>query len=349
MEKDIFISYSTKDESLAKSIVLYLEEKGIGCFISSRDIPLGVEWAPIIIKALEKAKLMIVLFTENYNKSIQVDRELTICCDLEKKPIIPLRISEAPLTGVKKFYLSNINWIKFEGKIDQYETVLNNIKKNVKEEEKQTIVNSPILDESLYKICYGNVVTPKMISEAVEIDKLVYKDYYVGNYDNCIRWWKRNKYIYVMLEDIRLNKIIGYINAMPINDNLYNIIMKGEIIDVSINEENIETYDLPDSYNLYISSVALHPDYHNSGAFKFLYDALMLLMIELFKREIYFKKVIADAVSPIGEKLCKYIGMSKCKDSKHDSKIFEGYLIPTNIRQTTKLSKKLIELYKTLN
>lgn len=349
MEKDIFISYSTKDESLAKSIVLYLEEKGIGCFISSRDIPLGVEWAPYIIKALEKAKLMIVLFTENYNKSIQVDRELTVCCDLEKKTIIPLRISGEPLIGVKKFYLSNINWINFDGKTEQYEILLNSIKKNIGTEENHTMINSPILDESLYKIYYGNVITPKMISEAVEIDKLVYEDFYVGNLDICIKWWKKNKYIYVMLEDVRINKIIGYINAMPINENLYNVIKKGETIDVTIDEENIETYDLPDFYNLYISSIALHPAYHNSGAFKFLYDALMLLMIELFEREIYFTKVIADAVSPIGEKLCKYIGMSKCKESKHNSKIFEGNLIPTNIRQTTKLSKKLIELYKTLN
>lgn len=160
---------------------------------------------------------------------------------------------------------------------------------------------------------------------------------------------EKNKYIYVMLEDIKTKKIIGYINAMPINNTLYEIIKKGEIIDVTINDENIETYDLPDTYNLYISSVALHPKYHNSGAFKLLYDALILLIIELFKREIYFSKVIADAVSPIGEKLCKYIGMVKCEDSKHQSKIFEGSLLPINIRYTTRLSKKLFDLYKTLN
>ena len=77
---------------------------------------------------------------------------------------------------------------------------------------------------------------------------------------------------------------------------------------------------------LYISSVALHPKYHNSGAFKLLYDALILLIIELFKREIYFSKVIADAVSPIGEKLCKYIGMVKCEDSKHQSKILKAVI-----------------------
>ena len=33
---------------------------------------------------------------ENYNKSVQVDREISVCCDLEK-PIIPLRVSNEPL------------------------------------------------------------------------------------------------------------------------------------------------------------------------------------------------------------------------------------------------------------
>ena len=78
-----------------------------------------------------------------------------------------------------------------------------------------------------------------MIFEAVEIDKLVYNDSYIGNYDNCVKWWKKNKYIYVMLEDIKTKKIIGYINAMPINNTLYEIIKKGEIIDVTINDENM--------------------------------------------------------------------------------------------------------------
>lgn len=41
--------------------------------------------------------------------------------------------------------------------------------------------------------------------------------------------------------------------------------------------------------------------------------------------------------------------MVKCEDSKHQSKIFEGSLLPINIRYTTRLSKKLFDLYKTLN
>lgn len=347
MEKNIFISYSTKDIKIANSLVGFLENRGIGCFISSRDIPLGSDWASCIIDALEKAKLMIIIFTENYNKSVQVDREISVCCDLEK-PIIPLRVSDEPLIRLKKYYLSNINWINFKQNNEDYDTLMKSIRNIIQPDYGLAVEENNILGDSLYKVYWGNSLTEEMIYQAVGIDKLVYNDSYIGDYQKCVGWWKKNRFIYVMIEDVRMKKIIGYINAMPIDDVLYDKIKNGEIIDVTIDEENIETYDLPDTYNLYISSVALHPSYHNTGAFKFLYDALMMLITELFEREIYFSRILADAVSPIGERLCKYIGMSKCKESEHHSKIYEGYLIPNNLRSTTKLSKNVFGLYDTL-
>lgn len=348
MKKDVFISYSAQDLEIANCIVNYLERNGINCFISSRDIPVGAEWATCIIEAIEHSELMVVVFTENYNNSFQVDREITICCDLEKKPIIPVKISDIPLKGLKKFYLSNINWITVDDNNGPYDLLLKAIENNIGYRD-DLILRDRCFNDFVYKVYWGNDVTSRMISEAVNIDELVYDKSYRGDYTNCIRWWKRNKYIYVMLEDIRYHKIIGYINAMPITSKLYDTIKKGEIIDIAINEGDIETYDLPDTYNLYISSVVLHPDYHNTGAFKILYDALMLLLINLFKHEIYFSNILADAVSPIGEKLCKYIGMIQCNDSKHLTKIYEGSLLPSNLRPTTKLCKELFSLYKTIN
>ena len=286
MNKTIFISYSTKDKNLAYSLVEFLENRGFSCFISSRDIPLGSDWASCIIDALEKAKLMIIIFTENYNKSVQVDREISVCCDLEK-PIIPLRVSNEPLIRLKKYYLNNINWINFKQDNEDYNTLINNIQNIIQPDCKTTLEEKNILGDSLYKVYFGNEIKEEMIYQAVEIDKLVYNDSYIGDYYKCINWWKKNKFIYVMIQDIRTKKIIGYINSMPIDNILYNKIKNGEIIDVMIGEEDIETYDLPDIYNLYISSVALHPSYHNTGAFKFLYDALMKLITELFKRELH--------------------------------------------------------------
>lgn len=43
-----------------------------------------------------------------------------------------------------------------------------------------------------------------MIFEAVEIDKLVYNDSYIGNYDNCVKWWKKKQ--------VHLCNVRGYKN-----------------------------------------------------------------------------------------------------------------------------------------
>lgn len=72
-----------------------------------------------------------------------------------------------------------------------------------------------------------------MIFEAVEIDKLVYNDSYIGNYDNCVNGGKKQVHL-CNVRGYKTKKIIGYINAMPINNTLYEIIKKGEIIDVTI-------------------------------------------------------------------------------------------------------------------
>lgn len=170
---------------------------------------------------------------------------------------------------------------------------------------------------------FGSDVTEEMISQAIDIDSCVYTGHLKGMYDTCVGWWKKNPEIYVMLEDKKTNKIVGYINAMPINDDLYQKIRNGESIDTAITPDDIETYNENKAYKLYFCSIAIHPDYHNTNAFKRLINQFMLHIFELHERGINFSSYIADAVSAVGEKMCKYIGLKYVNDTKHKSKIFE--------------------------
>ena len=54
--------------------------------------------------------MMVVVFSEHFNNSNQVDREIELASE-DKKPILTFRISNAAFKGAKKFYLKNINWI----------------------------------------------------------------------------------------------------------------------------------------------------------------------------------------------------------------------------------------------
>jgi len=107
---DIFISYSSKDQKVIDGLSAYLEQNGIRCFVAYRDIPNGIVWAQAVTEAIENCKLMVVVFSENFNASKQVDREIEMCIE-EGKPILTFKIENTEFKGVKKYFLKNLNWI----------------------------------------------------------------------------------------------------------------------------------------------------------------------------------------------------------------------------------------------
>ncbi len=110
MQYDVFISYSSVDQKIAEGVCAYLEQHGIRCFVAYRDIPRGVVWAAAIVEALERSRMMLVLFSRHFNESRQVDREVELAAE-RGMPILTLRLSDDDFTGVKKYYLKNLNWI----------------------------------------------------------------------------------------------------------------------------------------------------------------------------------------------------------------------------------------------
>ena len=110
MAHDVFISYSSNDRKIVEAVSHYLEQNRIRCFVAYRDIPKAFVWAKAITEAIESCRLMVVIFSEHFNRSEQVDREIEMCME-EGKPILTFRIQNASFTGAKKYYLKNINWI----------------------------------------------------------------------------------------------------------------------------------------------------------------------------------------------------------------------------------------------
>lgn len=110
MKYDVFISYSSLDKKVAEGVCAYLEQHCIRCFIAYRDIPIGVGWASAIVDALDESRMMVVVFSGNFNRSEQVDREIELASE-DKKPILTFRISNEAFKGAKKYYLKNLNWI----------------------------------------------------------------------------------------------------------------------------------------------------------------------------------------------------------------------------------------------
>ena len=110
MRYDVFISYSSIDQKITEGVCAYLEQQGIRCFVAYRDIPRGVVWATAIVEALENSRMMVVLFSKNFNDSSQVEREIELASNMEM-PILTFRLSDVAFRGAKKYYLQNLNWI----------------------------------------------------------------------------------------------------------------------------------------------------------------------------------------------------------------------------------------------
>lgn len=110
MKYDVFISYSSLDQKVAEGVCAYLEQHRIRCFIAYRDIPRGVEWAEVIPQALLECRVMVIIFSDNFNASEEVNREITIAVK-SKKIILPFRISDDDFKGLKLYYLCGLNWI----------------------------------------------------------------------------------------------------------------------------------------------------------------------------------------------------------------------------------------------
>ena len=83
-----------------------LELRGISCWISPRDIPMGKEYGEAIIAGIENTAATILVLSEQANESIFVRREIERAVS-KGKPVFPVRIRNVlPSTGLELFISS---------------------------------------------------------------------------------------------------------------------------------------------------------------------------------------------------------------------------------------------------
>ncbi|MCR4780079.1 MAG: TIR domain-containing protein [Ruminiclostridium sp.] len=117
---DIFISHSSKDSKTAMMLCEYLEDNGLTCWISSRDIAAGSDWAASISTAINAAKAFLLIYSKNSSQSEQVARELGIVETKGHIAVIPYRADETPLTGSFEYFLTSAHWIVADVKNKEY-------------------------------------------------------------------------------------------------------------------------------------------------------------------------------------------------------------------------------------
>jgi len=107
---DVFISYSTKDTLIANAICNRLESGGVRCWYAPRDVQPGKSWAGELMRAIRAAKVFLLVYSEDYNKSQPVLSELTEAVDA-KCTIVPFRVDTCDMNDDLAFYLKKVHWL----------------------------------------------------------------------------------------------------------------------------------------------------------------------------------------------------------------------------------------------
>jgi TolB-like protein/Flp pilus assembly protein TadD len=112
----VFISYASQDVAIANSLVEALERSRLRCWIAPRDVVAGTLFAEAIVRALNDAKVFVLVLSAHANASPHVGKEVERA-SAKRRPIIALRVDSSPLSPAFEYYLSESHWIEFGSRL----------------------------------------------------------------------------------------------------------------------------------------------------------------------------------------------------------------------------------------
>jgi len=114
MPRSIFISHSSRDKQAAARICTALEDRGFDCWIAARDVAPGQNFQESIVTAISSARIMILVFSDNANRSSEIKKELAIASQ-HGLVVIPVRIEDVAPKGAFAYELATRQWIDLFG------------------------------------------------------------------------------------------------------------------------------------------------------------------------------------------------------------------------------------------
>jgi hypothetical protein len=123
MSADIFISFASQDAKVASTICTALENRGFTCWISGRDIHPGENFQSAIVRAIRSAKVLLLVFTANSNRSDEMTKELALASQ-QKLMVVPLRVENVTPSDAFAYEFATRQWIDL---FSDWEQAINNL------------------------------------------------------------------------------------------------------------------------------------------------------------------------------------------------------------------------------
>ena len=141
--------------------------------------------------------------------------------------------------------------------------------------------------------------------------------------EEVLKWYEKNNLTCIGVRNSE-NKVIACVNVLPLKIDVFNAIYENKMNEADVVCSQIETYEDNKSYLIYLSSISIDKKYRNNyKVITTLLKGCIELLNLLLKRNIKIEKVMADASTIHGEKICKkLLKMDYIRDTSHESKIY---------------------------
>ena len=141
--------------------------------------------------------------------------------------------------------------------------------------------------------------------------------------EEVLKWYQKNSLTCIGVRNSN-NEIVASVNILPLDKNTFYDIYDDKMNEADVIDSQIEIYKNNKEYYLYLSSISINKNYRNN------YRVITTLLkgcIDLYKllidRNIKIIKIMADASTEHGEKVCKkLLKMDFIRDTSHNSKIY---------------------------
>ena len=110
MNAKVFISYSSADSPVATAICTALENRGLSCWIASRDVGPGEDFQAAIVQAIRAAGVTVLVFSQNANNTDEIKKELVLASQ-NNVAIIPARVENVAPNDSLAYQLATRQWV----------------------------------------------------------------------------------------------------------------------------------------------------------------------------------------------------------------------------------------------
>lgn len=141
--------------------------------------------------------------------------------------------------------------------------------------------------------------------------------------EEVLNWYRKNDLTCIGVRNNK-HKIIASISILPLNKKTFYDIHEDKMHEADVVANQIEEYRDSGTYFIYLSSISVDQEYRNN--YKVITTLLKgcINMLELLqRRNIKIEKVMAEASTIHGEKICKkLLRMNFIRDTKYETKIY---------------------------